>query len=69
MPSAPCEHHKLGSYVRRDLIPGYAEIGLTCVHGHMLDTADQPDPSPPNASTASAEPLAPLDEYGSTSPM
>ena len=39
MPSAPCEHHKLGSYVRRDLLPGYAEVGLTCVHGYMVNTS------------------------------
>ena len=69
MRPAPCEHHKPGTYVRPDLIPGYAEVGLTCVHGYMVDTVDRlgPDPFPPNAATAGAEPLASLDEYGSTS--
>ncbi len=69
MPSAPCEHHKPGTYVRLDLLPGYAEVGLICVHGYMVDTVDQPDPDPsrPNAITVSAEPVASLDEYGSTS--
>jgi hypothetical protein len=41
---ALCEHHKPGTYVRPDLIPGYAEVGLTCVHGYMVDTVDRSNP-------------------------
>jgi hypothetical protein len=25
-----------------DLLAGYAEVGLICVHGYMLDTVDRP---------------------------
>lgn len=66
MPAAPCEHHKPGTYVRLDLIPGYAEVGLTCIHGYMVNTVDRPghDPSPPNATAACAEPLASLMSTG-----
>jgi hypothetical protein len=60
MPAALCEHHRPGTYVRLDLIPGYAEVGLTCVHGYMVYTVDGPgpDPFPFNATSASAEPVA-----------
>jgi hypothetical protein len=37
MPAALCEHHKPGTYVSLGLIPGYAEVGLCCVHGYMVD--------------------------------
>jgi hypothetical protein len=49
MPSAPCEHDKPGTYVRLDLLPGYAEVGLTCVHGYMVDTVDLPGQLEPSA--------------------
>jgi hypothetical protein len=59
MPAALCEHDKPGTYVGLDLIPGYAEVGLSCVHGYMVDTVDRPDPVSSSAATnASAEPPA-----------
>ena len=54
MRPAPCEHYKPGTLVRPDLIPGYAEVGLTCVHGYMVDAMDRCDPDRSPA-TASAE--------------
>lgn len=66
MPAAPCEHHKPGTYVRLDLIPGYAEVGLTCIHGYMVNRVDRPGPdrSSPNATAAGAEPFASLMSMG-----
>jgi hypothetical protein len=56
MPPAPCEHHTARRLVRPHLIPGYAEVGLTCVHGYMVDTVDRPDSgSSPAVSTSQNE--------------
>ena len=66
MPAAPCEHHKPGTYVRPDLIAGYAEVGLTCVHGYMVYTVGRPgpDPSSPKAIAVDVEPVASLMSTG-----